>query len=99
MMQTILKGFVQKSGETRFSITVIAKHKSKIETIGAIQHCEMTKLTKWAKWRNLNMEIIYLCDNNLIIININLWIIKCANLLGICIVFYTSCRCIQITII
>jgi hypothetical protein len=71
MMQTILKGFVQKSGETRFSITVITKHKSKIETLGAIQYGKMTKLTKWAKWRNLNMEIIYLCDNNLIIININ----------------------------
>jgi hypothetical protein len=91
MMQTILKGFVQKSGETRFSIAATAKHKSKIETIGAIQYGEMTKLTKWAKWRNLNMEIIYLCDNNLIIIkNINLWIIKCTNLLRICIVFYSS---------
>jgi hypothetical protein len=62
------KGFVQKSGETKFSIAATAKHKSKIETIGAIQYGEMTKLGKWAKWRNLNMEIIYLCDNNLIII-------------------------------
>jgi hypothetical protein len=47
MMQTILKGFVQRSGETRFSIAATAKHKSKIETI---QYGEMTKLTKWAKW-------------------------------------------------
>jgi hypothetical protein len=53
----------------------------------------MTKLAKWVKWRNLNMEIIYLCNNNLIIIkNINLWIIKCVNLLGICIGIYISCH-------
>jgi hypothetical protein len=48
MMQTILKGFAQKSGETMFSIAVIAKHKSKIET---------RRNDKIDKWRNLNMEI------------------------------------------
>jgi hypothetical protein len=36
------KKFRSKSGETRFSMAVTAKHKSKIETIGAIQYGEMT---------------------------------------------------------
>jgi hypothetical protein len=49
MMQTILKGFVQKSSETRFSTAATAKHKSKTKTIGAIQYGKMTKLAKWAK--------------------------------------------------
>jgi hypothetical protein len=63
MMQTILKGFVQKSGKTRFS-TATAKHKSKIETIGAIQYGEMTKLIKMGEMakpkygNNLFMSVI-----------------------------------------
>jgi hypothetical protein len=56
MMKTILRGFVQKSGETRFSIAVTAKHKSKIETIGAIQYDEMTKLTDY-KMRKFIMNL------------------------------------------
>jgi hypothetical protein len=46
LMQTILKGFVQKSGETRFSIAVTVKYKSKIETIGTIQYGENDKIDK-----------------------------------------------------
>ena len=45
-MQTLLKGFVQKSGETRFNIAVTDKYKSKIQIIGVIQYGEMTKLVK-----------------------------------------------------